>query len=126
MHGRKMTAADLEAIKAIARSQYDLPNLNGNNFLVKRVVESGNQIVAGAAARMTTEVFIWVDPAWESPRFRFEAFKFLHEQMRQELKEKGVEDVHAWVHPRIERAFGRRLMQLGWQRPLWTDFVRSI
>jgi hypothetical protein len=126
MHGRKMTAADLEAIKEIARSQFDLPDLSGNNFLAKRVLESGQRIIAGAAARMTTEVFIWVDRAWESPRFRLEAFKFLHEQMRLELKEKGVEDVHAWVPPQIERAFGRRLMQLGWQRPLWTDFVRSI
>lgn len=126
MHGRKMTAADLETIKAIARAEFDLPDLSSNNMLAKRVVESGNQIIAGAAARMTTEVFIWVDREWESPRFRFEAFKFLHEQMRLELKEKGVVDVHSWVPPRLERAFGRRLMQLGWQRPLWTDFVRQI
>lgn len=126
MHGRKMNPHDLERMKALARAEFDLPDLSSNNFLVKRVLESGPRIIAGAAARMTTEVFIWVDREWESPRFRFEAFKFLHEQMRAELKEKGVADVHAWVPPEIERAFGRRLMQLGWQRPLWTDFVKQI
>jgi hypothetical protein len=128
MHGRRMQPEDLQRIAAIFREQgfdYELPAM-GNNILAKRVVESGSTIVCGAAARLTVEVYGFFDRLWESPRWRLEALKLLHEQMCVELKEKGIEDMHAWLPPRIERAFGRRLVQFDWQRPLWTDFVRQI
>jgi len=131
-----MQLGDLARIREIARPGFDLPDLAGNNFLVKRVIEAASDhpitgspdhpIIAAAAARIMVEAFIWVDPHWESPRWRHEAFKLLHEQMRLELKEKGVEEAHAWLPPRIERPFGRRLMQLGWQRPAWADMFLEI
>lgn len=123
-----MQPEDLQRIEAIFAAKgynYELPSLN-QNMLARRVVESGNQIIAGAAARQTSEAFFWVDPTWETPRWRLEALKFIHEEMRVELKEKGITDVHCWIPPEIERAYSRRLLALGWQKQLWTDFVRSI
>ena len=66
MNGRKMQPEDMERIKALFAARglsYELPALN-HNILAKRVVESGPRIIAGAAARLTTEVFVWIDRDW--------------------------------------------------------------
>jgi hypothetical protein len=126
MHGRKMTAADLNRVKAMFAAKgadFQFPNF-GNNIMAKRVVESGSLIVAGAAARVTTEIYLFTDPSWESPRWRLEAIKFLQREMCAELKEKGITEGVAWIPPAMERAFGKRLVDdLGWDRCRGTDFV---
>ena len=121
-----MVSGDFARLREIARAEFDLPDLGSSSLLAKRVVESGQQIIAGAAARVMVEALFWIDPQWESPRWRMEAFKLLHQEMRQELKDKGIAEAHAWLPPEIERPFGRRLIQLGWQRPVWKGFFLEI
>lgn len=122
-----MTAADFDQVRAIALaqqglSQQDLPDF-GNNVLTKRVVESGNEIVCAALARVEVMAHIYMDPAWSTPRMRLEAFKLLHREMTRELAEKGIEIVHAEVE---SRAFIRRLKDLGWERPVAEQLLLQI
>ena len=119
-----MQLGDLARIRELARPEFVMPDLGGANILAKRVVESGAQLVAGAAARLTTEIHLFIDPRWESPRWRLEAIKFLQREMRTELREKGISEGVAWViEPRWER---RLVQQLGWERCAGTDLLFRV
>lgn len=130
MHGRKMTAGDLDQVKALARAQglelEDLPDF-GSNVLVKRVVEDvPGQIICAAVARVEVMAHLYFNRQWDTPRMRLEAFRLLHEQAVRELAEKGIEHVHAELAPAIERAFSRRLAPFGWKRPSLAQLILRI
>lgn len=129
MHGRKMKPGDLARIRELAkaRTEFVLPDLGSSNILAKRVVESagdGPRIICGAAARLTTEIHLFLDPRWESPRWRLEAIRFLQREMRTELREKGITEGIAWV---IEPRWEKRLVdELGWERCQGTDLMFRV
>lgn len=126
MHGRKMTAADFDQVRALAPSGTIMPEL-GNNVLAGRVVEADGQIVVAAAARLSVMAHLYLDHRWNTPQFRLEALRLLHREMRQELREKGIEHAHAELEPSIERAFGRRLVRdFGWDRARLKQFILEI
>lgn len=131
MHGRKMNSGDFARLRALAeaRPEFVLPDLGSSNILAKRVVETpagGNEnlIIAGAAARLTTEIHLFVDPCWESPRWRLEAIRFLQREMRTELREKGITEGIAWV---TDPRWGQRLINdLGWDKCKGEALVFSV
>ncbi len=88
--------------------------------------EATGQAVQFIGTRATREAYIWMDPEWATPAWRFDAFKQGHEVLRQELVRKGIDDVWVWLSPEIAKSFGRRLVkQLGWVKHAWECFVTS-
>ena len=131
MNIRRLENGDIEQIRKIFEAQgfdYELPELDSNNIIAKKVVtDENNTARMGVAARITVELYGFVDHTWDTPAVRFAALKQLHEAMRQELKEKGIEDGHFWCPPQLVKSFGRRMMRLlGWKKPEWTDFWRKV
>lgn len=105
--------------------EYDFPDFSDAEFAVRKVLHDESGIAMGAFLRRTTEAFLLCDPAWRSPRWRYEALTLMHEAVRSEARARGINDVQALVPPQIEERFGKRLMQLGWRRNQWTCFSRS-
>lgn len=106
---------------------YDWPNLADPEFITRLVVVDDNDtpVVAGMARR-TVEVYGLFDPDWESPAWRFEALRLLHEAMRHDLGAKGYHDAHAWIPPSLLKSFGRKLRHVfGWKQDPWACFCRK-
>ncbi len=76
--------------------------------------------------RLTAETYLLHDPAAGTPRRRWQQFLALHEVARYAAAARGLDDVQAFLPPRIARAFGRRLAQLGWARDPWPCFSRRV
>jgi hypothetical protein len=76
--------------------------------------------------RLTAETYLLHDPSAGTPRQRWQRFLALHDAARREAAARGLDDVQAFLPPRIARAFGRRLAQLGWTRDPWPCFSRQI
>jgi hypothetical protein len=76
--------------------------------------------------RLTAETYLLHDPAAGTPRRRWKCFLALHEAARGAATERGLDDVQAFLPPPIARAFGRRLVRLGWTRDPWPCFSRRI
>ena len=72
--------------------------------------------------RLTAETYLLHDPSAGSPRSRWQNFLALHEAARHAAAARGLNDVQAFLPPRIARAFGRRLERLGWRRDPWPCF----
>jgi hypothetical protein len=124
---REYTSSDLEVLRMIHLRQafdYKFPDLENPLFVSKLILEDGlGGIAMASLARLTCEIYLLADPFHSSPRERLENLITLQLAARRDLVQRGLEDAHAWVPPKISRRFGRRLMKLGWARDdKWTPF----
>ena len=145
MRIREYRPSDLDALRRMHAAQgfgYPFPDLESPLFLSKLVLEdddSGreeadpNSPPSGSARvtmailqRLTAETYLLHDPSAGTPRRRWQSFLALHDAARTAAAAHGLDDVQAFLPPRIARAFGRRLAQLGWTRDPWPCFSRQI
>jgi hypothetical protein len=131
---REYTSDDLDALRAIHARQgfdYALPDLSDPRFISKIVLsdeEAGEERIVGAALlRLTSEAYLLLDPKFSTPRERWVALLALHAATEWDAWRRGLEDVHAWLPPGLERKFGKRLERLGWVRDdKWTPYCKRV
>jgi hypothetical protein len=87
---------------------------------------SPRRVVMAVLLRLTAETYLLHDPAAGTPRLRWQRFLALHEAARSSAAARGLDDVQAFLPPRVARAFGRRLARLGWTRDPWPCFSRRV
>ena len=143
---REYNDADLDALLAMHRAQgfdYPFPDLRDPIFVSKLVLCEGSganssasahgegncdapkegRVVMAALARLTCEMYLLADPHAGTPRQRYARLLELHRAGAADLRARGLDDVHAWLPPRIAKRFGRRLENLGWLRDnAWTPY----
>ncbi len=117
---REYTEADLDALRRMHSAQgfdYEFPNIADPIFVLRLVLEddAGSPAMA-ILSRLTAEAYLLADSAAGTPRERWERFVAIHRAAERALFARGLDDVHAWLPPRIARSFGRRLERLGWVR----------
>jgi len=131
---REYKEQDLESLQQIHAGQnfpYAFPDLRNPLFLTKIVLTDGegsNEKIRGAALlRLTAEAYLLLDPSQGTPRERWQSLLALHQAAQQDAWRRGLEDVHAWLPPAIEKKFGRRLERLGWLRDAaWTPYCKRL
>jgi hypothetical protein len=87
---------------------------------------SSPRIVMAVLLRLTAEAYLLHDATAGTPRQRWQHLLALHEAARHDAANRGLDDVQAFLPPRVARAFGRRLAQLGWRRDSWPCFSRVV
>ena len=85
-----------------------------------------SRIAMAVLLRLTAETYLLHDPAAGTPRQRWQRFLALHEAAQRTAAARGLDDVQAFLPPRVARAFGRRLSRLGWTRDPWPCFSRQL
>lgn len=136
MEIREYTEQDLDALRAIHAKQgfdYALPDLSHPLFVTKLVLSEPSpdakekKTVGAALLRLTAEAYLLLDPQWGTPRERWQALLTLHAGAERDAWRRGLEDVHAWLPPGLEKKFGKRIERLGWVRDdAWTPYCRRI
>ncbi len=126
---RPYQAADLEVLKGMHAAQgfpYPFPNLENPIFLSTLVVESDGRPMMASALRLTSEVYLLHEPQIGTPHERLRCLLALHRAAEMDAYNRGLQDVHCWLPPKIAKSFGRRLLRLGWVQPLWTCFAKTL
>ena len=148
MQVREYSLGDLNELMRIHAAQnfpYAFPDLRNPLFVAKIVLTGadGNEspgphsetcsspakerILGAALLRLTAEAYLLLDPEAGTPKQRWRSLLLLHEAARRNAWRSGLEDVHAWLPPRIAKQFGRRMVQLGWQRDDgWTPYCKKL
>jgi hypothetical protein len=88
--------------------------------------KGSSSIVMAVLLRLTAETYLLHDPAAGTPRQRWQRFLALHEAAQRSAAARGLDDVQAFLPPRVARAFGRRLARLGWTHDPWPCFSRQL
>jgi hypothetical protein len=83
-------------------------------------------IAMAVLLRLTAETYLLHDPAAGTPCQRWQRFLALHEAAQRTAAARGLDDVQAFLPPRVARAFGRRLARLGWTHDPWPCFSRQL
>jgi len=76
--------------------------------------------------RLTAEAYLLHDPAAGTPRLRWQRLLALHEVAKNSAAARGLDDVQAFLPPRVSRSFGRRLGRLGWTRDPWDCYSQRV
>ena len=140
---REYRESDLDELRAIHAAQgfdYPLPDLSNPLFVTKLVLSETKpegethtggppqeKIIGAALLRLTAEAYLLLDPKAGTPRDRWRWLLGLHAATERDAWQRGLEDVHAWLPPRIARKFGRRIERLGWRRDdSWTPYCKRL
>jgi hypothetical protein len=99
---------------------------HGNSPPSPSTRENPRRIAMAVLLRLTAETYLLHDPAAGTPRQRWQRFLALHEAARNSAAARGLDDVQAFLPPRVARAFGRRLARLGWTHDPWPCFSRRV
>lgn len=130
MNVRFMRPDDLAQLEQLHRAQgfdFEFPDLSDPLWHIKIVGEQDGKIVNAAFAHLTAEVYGFFDHTVGTPKERFKNLLTLHEVGCEiGFRTGGLADLHVWLPPQVEKSFGRRLRKLGWQRPLWTSYVKEL
>jgi hypothetical protein len=144
MQIRQYRESDLAALRAIHAAQgfaYPLPDLSNPLFVTKLILSDAykqnesdecaaapqERIIGAALLRLTAEAYLLLDPKAGTPRERWRWLLQLHAATERDAWQRGLEDVHAWLPPPIARKFGKRIMQLGWNRDdVWTPYCKRL
>jgi hypothetical protein len=144
MRIRPYSPSDLDSLRRMHTAQgfgYPLPDLDSPLFLSKLVLEeddgrevvdrnsppdSAPRVTMAILQRLTAETYLLHDPTAGTPRQRWQNFLALHEAAKREAAARGLDDVQAFLPPRIAKAFGRRLKKLGWASDPWPCFSLRV
>lgn len=126
---RAYQESDFEAIRRMhldSGLNYDLPNLQDPRVILKQVVEDEEGIHVAAFLRQTHEAYLFCDKHWRNPQWRLETIKTLQESVRAEARHKGVKEVWLWCPSAIEKQFGSRLVEMGWEKLPWPTYSQNV
>lgn len=118
---------ELERLHRAQGLEYQFPDLTDPLFFIKLVGEQDGRIVNAGIAHLTAELFFLADRTAGTPKERYANFVKLHNTgCAVAYHVGGLSDIHAWLPPEVAKPFGRRLLKLGWKRPLWTSFAKDL
>jgi hypothetical protein len=99
---------------------------DGNSLPESAASTQRGRITMAVLLRLTAETYLLHDPHVGTPRQRWQHLLALHEAACRTAIACGLDDVQAFLPPRIARAFGRRLARLGWTQDPWPCFSRQL
>jgi len=124
--------ARLKEMHALQAFGYGLPDVNDPVFVGKWAIEEADPAGAGLRvnlailARLTAEIYMLHDPTAGTPQERWLRLLKLHGAGEANLAHMGLHEVHAFLPPEVERAFGRRLIGLGWYKEPWACYTLEL
>lgn len=121
---RDYRMADSEPLLKLAIKRdypFPVPDPLLMSMVVRKVVEDAKEPVAAAFVQQTHQAWMIVSPNWRTPAWRWSALKSLHESMTKECLAQGIHEVNCWTP---SRAFGRRLISLGWNPSEYASYYK--
>jgi hypothetical protein len=118
MRIREAIPEDFERLKEISLPGFPVPDLSSPSILgVQVVTDESGEILLGAAAQRTAEIFLFCPPGCLHPAVKMEGIRLLHGGIRDTIVPKGYSEGFSFVEPHVERAFGRHLIRrFGWEK----------
>lgn len=96
-------------------------------FVIRRVlIDENGEMAMAAFVRVTSEPFLLVNHESMDAETRWKMLRVLTDDVCAIAKERGLEQLTAYIPPEIEASFGKRLMELGFVRSPWQSYTRNL
>ncbi len=138
MKVRNLIPSDIPLLKAM-QGEFPYPDLEGETWThggprpkseprleaMRVLVDDDDKPLMAVAAKRLVELYLWCGNI-ERPLAKMYALRLLHEDMANELKQRGYNSVEAFLPPPVAKRFARRLVKsFGW-RPNWPSWSRGF
>lgn len=122
---------DLDVIHRLhAESAFDykLPIFAMNpRFPIQRSLRHKGKFLAAVLGKLELEIYLFVDHMIGTPQERYEALQLLHRDLVARVQELGLDAMFCVLPPPVEKSFGPRLEEHGWQRDRgWSKYTREL
>jgi uncharacterized protein YktB (UPF0637 family) len=127
---RNYEEKDFAQVKALHEAMgldYRMPDLQSPLFIIRQVAELDGKIVAVGAAKIETELYMWLNRSVGDPETRWDAVRQLNESVMDEAHwSKGIDNCVCWVPKEVEKSFAKRLSAMGFKpdRDGWHSWSR--
>lgn len=128
MEIREWNHEDNDAVRRIHEAMmlgYGFPNADNPLFVLKKVAEDENGIAAAGAVRLMGEAFLWLSPGLETKEKKG-VMHSLSAEMREAAVKLGLDELSAWIPPRIEMGFAPELREMRWYRSPWPSWSTRL
>jgi hypothetical protein len=125
---RELLLADVPALERLHASMnldYKLPDAR-TAFFVKTGMFDGDRLVTAVLGRLTSEAYLLIDGKWATPAERWENVQRLIVASAQQAKLMGIDDVHVWIPPTIEKRFAKRLEDFAFVKAPWNCYTAKL
>ena len=95
-------------------------------FVVNAVKEVDGKIAMMSFLKVRSEIYVLVDHNVGTPEERWEWLKEINAHMAEEARKKGLDQVTAFLPPELDKAFGKRLEEMGYVKGLWQSYSLNI
>lgn len=128
---RHFVDEDSERIKELHKKQglaYVLPDLAGQDMLVRAVIEENGIITNAAFLRKTSEAYWLFDPAQGTKKEKLGRLFMIQKELNAQAKVVGFTDVHCWLPPHLasDKGTNHAMMKLGWEKPEWICYHHEV
>ena len=134
MRTRDLEERDIPVLERLHQdSGFDYPfpqffvngKLNSDFTHVQVLEDDDGTIINVMPGKKLIEMYFFLNPHWRNPRWRLEALRFAHEEMRKWLVLNGWPEVQCWPPPQVEKSFGKRLSTIfHWTKSRWQSYSR--
>lgn len=119
---RPYETQDLESVKRLFAAQnldYKLPDFDASQFLVRAVIEEGEEVTAAMFLRKVANAYYFCDPNRGTKREKLGKLFIMRRELTPLAIRSGFDEIEAFLPPHMEK-FGKLLVKhFGWKRNLW-------
>lgn len=127
---REYSEADFAAVKRLHEASglpgECLADFANPLFFVREVAERAGRVEQAVFLKIQGEAFLLVDHDAGTPEERWTMLRALAERGFERARGFGIEQVSAWLPPEIEKSFGRRIKELGFERSRWMSWTKNL
>lgn len=95
-------------------------------YIVKGVYEVESNAALMVFLKISSEIYLLVDHKVGTPEQRMAWLEEMRDWLNQKAWENGLDQMTAWIPTDIEKSFGKRLLELGFERSPWTAYTLNV
>lgn len=94
-------------------------------FTDRYVMEQEDKLIMACFLKATAEIYLVLDHSFGDPRDRYTWLWQMKEFMADRARRRGYEQVSCWIPPDLDKSFGPRLEELGFQKS-WQSYSFNL
>jgi hypothetical protein len=94
-------------------------------FVEKQIMMQDGEPVMSCFLKITAEIYLVLDHTKGTPEERLEWLTEMRDEMAVRAATKGLDQVTCWIPPDLEKSFGPRLVDLGFQKS-WQSYTFNL